>query len=72
MFAASSLMLINKADLLPHVDFDVEASVANARRVNPGIKALLVSAKTGEGLEAWHQWLKAARALAMAGMKLAG
>ncbi len=72
MFAAASLMLINKADLLPHVDFDVEASVANARRVNPGIKALTVSAKTGEGMEAWYQWLKAARALAVAGMKLAG
>ncbi len=72
MFAAASLMLINKADLLPHVDFDVEASVANARRVNPGIKALIVSAKTGEGLEGWYQWLKAARALAVAGMKLAG
>ena len=72
MFAAASLMLINKADLLPHVDFDVEKSIAHARRVNPGIKALIVSARTGEGMEAWYQWLKAARALAVAGMKLAG
>ncbi len=68
MFAVASLMLINKADLLPHVDFDVEKSIGYARRINPGIKTLTVSAKTGEGMEAWYAWLKAARAMAMAGM----
>ncbi|MEJ2227546.1 MAG: hydrogenase nickel incorporation protein HypB [Alphaproteobacteria bacterium] len=59
MFAASSLMLVNKADLLPHVDFNVETAIANAQRINPEIKALTVSAKTGEGMDAWLTWLKA-------------
>jgi hydrogenase nickel incorporation protein HypB len=68
MFAVASLMLINKSDLLPHVDFDVEKTIGYARRINPGIKTLTVSAKTGEGMEAWYSWLKAARAMAMAGM----
>lgn len=67
MFAAASLMLINKSDLLPYVDFDVEKSISYAQRVNPGIKALTVSAKTGEGMEAWHQWLRAAHMMAIAG-----
>lgn len=68
MFAVASLMLINKSDLIPHVDFDVEKTIGYARRINPGIKALTVSAKTGEGMEAWYAWLKAAHAMAMAGM----
>lgn len=72
MFAAASLMLINKTDLLPHVDFDVERSIAYARRVNPGIKALAVSARTGEGMDAWYAWLKAARMMAVAGNATAG
>ena len=67
MFAAASLMLINKTDLLPYVDFDVEKSIAYARRANPGIKALAMSAKTGDGMEAWYQWLRAARGMAVAG-----
>jgi hydrogenase nickel incorporation protein HypB len=67
MFAAASMMLINKADLLPYVDFDVEKSIGYAQRVNPGIKALMVSAKTGEGMVAWYQWLRAARMMTVAG-----
>jgi hydrogenase nickel incorporation protein HypB len=58
MFAAATLMLINKADLLPHVDFDVERCLAHARRVNPDIEALLVSATRGQGLPAWLDWLE--------------
>ncbi|MGA1286293.1 MAG: hydrogenase nickel incorporation protein HypB, partial [Rubrivivax sp.] len=58
MFAAATLMLINKADLLPHVDFDVERCLAHARRVNPDIEALLVSATHGQGLPAWLDWLE--------------
>jgi hydrogenase nickel incorporation protein HypB len=72
MFAASSLMLLNKSDLLPYVDFDVEAAIANAQRVNPGIKALTVSAKTGDGMDAWLMWLKAGCAVAAEGAKKAG
>ena len=57
MFAAASLMLINKIDLLPHVDFDVSRCVAAARRVNPHIEVLQLSATTGTGLDAWIGWL---------------
>jgi hydrogenase nickel incorporation protein HypB len=61
IFAASSLMLVSKVDLLPHLDFDVDALVANARRVRPGIAVIRVSARTGEGMDAWLQWIDAAR-----------
>ncbi|WP_085318040.1 hydrogenase nickel incorporation protein HypB [Derxia lacustris] len=57
MFAAASLMLLNKTDLLPHLDFDVAQAIAHARRVNPRIEVLQVSARTGEGMEAWAAWL---------------
>ncbi len=57
MFAAARLMVLNKTDLLPHLDFDVPQCIAYARRVNPGIEVLLVSAKTGTGLDAWVEWL---------------
>ena len=59
MFAASTVMLVSKADLLPHLDFDVTALVANARRVNPGIEVFVLSARTGEGMAAWYGWLRA-------------
>ncbi|HVO91070.1 MAG TPA: hydrogenase nickel incorporation protein HypB [Casimicrobiaceae bacterium] len=58
MFHAADLMIVNKIDLLPHVDFDVQAAIGYARRVRPGIEALLVSARTGEGLGAWLAWLR--------------
>ena len=57
MFAAAKLMVLNKTDLLPHLDFDVPKCIEYARRVNPGIEVLLVSAKTGVGLDAWVEWL---------------
>lgn len=59
MFAASSLMILNKIDLLPHLDFDVERCVAYARRVNPGIEVLQLSATRGQGMDAWIEWLMA-------------
>ncbi len=58
MFHAASLMLLNKVDLLPHLRFDVEACIANARRVNPGIEVLQVSATSGEGMDAWLAWIE--------------
>jgi hydrogenase nickel incorporation protein HypB len=58
MFRAAELMLLNKTDLLPHVDFDVARAIANARAVNPDIAVLSVSARSGEGLEAWYDWLR--------------
>jgi hydrogenase nickel incorporation protein HypB len=56
MFAAASLMLINKIDLLPHVNFDVARCIEFARRVNPGIEVLQVSATRGDGMDAWLDW----------------
>ncbi len=64
MFASADLMLLSKVDLLPHIDFDAKACVANARRVNPRIKVIEVSARTGTGMAAWIAWLQAARTLA--------
>ncbi len=61
MFAASDLMVLNKVDLLPYVDFDVDACVEYARRVNPDIEVLRLSAKTGEGMDAWIAWIAAAQ-----------
>lgn len=59
MFAAADLMLLNKADLLPHLDFDMGACLAAARHVNPRIQALTVSARTGKGLAAFYAWIDA-------------
>jgi len=58
MFAAADLMLLNKADLLPHLDFDVSACLAAAHRVNPRMRSLTVSARTGEGLAAFYSWIE--------------
>ena len=57
MFRTCEVMLINKTDLLPHVRFDVERCIAYARQTNPAIRVLQVSAETGEGMEAWYEWL---------------
>ncbi|QKV17320.1 hydrogenase nickel incorporation protein HypB [Oricola thermophila] len=70
MFAASDLVLVNKTDLLPHLDFDVDAAIANARKVNPAIKVLKVSARTGEGMDGWIAWIMAARSMVLAGHPL--
>jgi hydrogenase nickel incorporation protein HypB len=59
MFAASNLCLINKTDLLPYVDFDVDACERAAKSVNPQLEILRVSVKTGEGLDRWYDWLRA-------------
>lgn len=58
MFAAARLMLLNKMDLLPYVDFDVEQCLDYARRVNPDLHILQLSAQTGDGLEAWLDWVR--------------
>jgi len=57
MFHNADVMLLNKVDLLPHVDFDAEKCKEMARKVNPDILIFDVSSKTGEGMEAWYQWL---------------
>jgi hydrogenase nickel incorporation protein HypB len=60
MFAASQLMILNKTDLLPHVKFDVARCIDLARRVNPAIEVIQLSATTGEGMDAWLNWLDGA------------
>lgn len=57
MFAAADLMLLNKVDLLPHLDFDVDACIRYAQKVNPHIEVIQVSAKSGEGMAEWKDWL---------------
>ncbi len=66
MFAASDLVLLNKVDLLPHLDFDIELAEANVRRVNPKARTLRVSARSGEGMDAWLAWLRGGAMMAAA------
>ncbi|MFM9860669.1 hydrogenase nickel incorporation protein HypB [Pseudoxanthobacter sp. M-2] len=61
MFRAAALMVISKTDLLPHVDFDVARCEAAARAVNPHIRSLRLSARTGDGMAGWYAWLREAR-----------
>lgn len=58
MFAAARLMVLNKIDLLPHVDFNVEQCLDYARQVNPDLQILQLSARTGDGLDAWLDWVR--------------
>ena len=58
MFRTADLVLLNKVDLLPYVDFDVAACVAAARRARPGVEVLEVSATRGDGLDAWYAWVR--------------
>ncbi|MEY4099939.1 MAG: hypothetical protein RL300_1110 [Pseudomonadota bacterium] len=58
MFRAASLMLLNKVDLLPHLSYDVDAAITYARRVNPAIKVIQISATTGAGMDEWLAFLR--------------
>jgi hydrogenase nickel incorporation protein HypB len=66
MFHAADLMLLNKIDLLPHLEFDVQKCIDFAKRVNPDIEVMQVSATTGDGMDAWLAWLRAGYAKATA------
>jgi hydrogenase nickel incorporation protein HypB len=59
MFRTCELVLVNKVDLLPHLDYDLERLFANLDAVHPGVKRMLVSARSGEGIEALAAWLLA-------------
>lgn len=61
MFAAADLLLLNKIDLLPHLDFEVERCLDYARRGHPDIAILQLSARSGEGMAGWLDWLHAER-----------
>ena len=58
MFEKSDVLVISKEDALPYFDFDMEKCCERARRLNPDIRIFPVSAKTGEGMQAWEEWLK--------------
>lgn len=58
MFRAAGVMLINKIDLIPHLEFDIERCAQFAREVNPKLEIMRVSARTREGLDPWYQWLR--------------
>lgn len=57
MFRSADLVLVNKMDLLPHLDFDLPAFYANLRAVNPGVAVIETSARTGQGVDEWCTWL---------------
>jgi hydrogenase nickel incorporation protein HypB len=57
MFSAADLVIVNKTDLLPYVDFDLETFGEYARRLNPEVQILPLSARTGEQVQAWYGWL---------------
>lgn len=58
MFVSAQVCIINKTDLLPHIDFDLEALRRNILRVNPSLTILELSARTGAGFESWTGWLQ--------------
>jgi hydrogenase nickel incorporation protein HypB len=59
MFRTADLVLLNKIDLLPYVDFDVDLCLDLIRRLRPDVELLRISATRGDGLDAWHSWLAA-------------
>ena len=61
MFRAARLMLLNKCDLLPYLNFNVAEAIANAQRVNPEIEIIQLSAQSGDGMDAWLAWIENAQ-----------
>jgi hydrogenase nickel incorporation protein HypB len=57
MFRTAELVLVNKIDLLAHLEFDLDRFLYNLDQVNPGVERILLSARTGEGIELWRDWL---------------
>ncbi len=70
MFFAADILLLNKIDLLPYLDFDVNKCIEYARRVNPDIQILQLSATTGEGMSQWYQWIRLAHQTRLVGRSL--
>lgn len=58
MFRSADLVLVNKVDLLEHLDFDLEQFLGNLDAANPGVQRILTSARTGQGVEEWCEWLE--------------
>ena len=64
MFSAASIVVLNKIDLSPHLDFSLAQAIANVTRINPDATILQVSARTGEGMADWYGWLRTQRTAA--------
>jgi len=69
MFRAASLMLLNKTDLLPHLDYDLAAAIGFAHRVKPDLRVICVSARSGEGMDEWLEFLHGGVAAARAAQR---
>lgn len=59
MFSICDVLLINKTDVLPYFDFDIDACSERVRKLNPDIRIIPISSRTGEGMEDWFEWLRA-------------
>jgi hydrogenase nickel incorporation protein HypB len=57
MFRTCELVLINKIDLLPHLDFDLDRFLYNLDAIHPDVERMQVSARTGDGIDEWREWL---------------
>jgi hydrogenase nickel incorporation protein HypB len=66
IYRRASLSLITKADLLPYVDFDLARTQALTQAVHPGLRQILVSCRTGQGMDEWQAWIASQRAFARA------
>jgi len=58
MFRRADLVLVSKTDLLPYLDFDLDRCTADLGKIRPGARVLLVSARTGDGIGQWYEWLR--------------
>lgn len=58
MFSVCDVLLINKVDVLPYFDFDMDACSERVKKLNPNIKIFPISSRTGEGMDAWYEWLR--------------
>ena len=58
MFSTADLVVVNKTDLLPYVDFDLDAFTAYARSLNPDVLILPLSVRSGDRLDSWYEWLE--------------
>jgi len=58
MFRLANLCILNKTDLLPYLDYDMAKALEYGKRINPGLQFIQLSAKTGEGMEEWYEWIK--------------
>ena len=58
MFAAAGLVVINKIDLVPYLNFDLQTCLTSTRSVNPGVEVLPISATSGDGVDAWYDWIR--------------